>query len=349
VTPLGTKLTERIRRDGPISIYAFMAAALGDPKHGYYWSRDPFGIAGDFITAPEISQIFGEILGLWCANEWQRLGAPPEIGLVELGPGRGTLMADMLRAIKVLPDCRAAIRPHLVETSPVLRARQQTLLADAAPTWHDRLETVPAGPMLLVANEFFDALPIRQFLFRNGGWYERQVMLDAKDRFAFAEGPPAQPPITPSDPAEGAIFETCQPALDVAAEIGRRLATAPGAAMLIDYGHGATACGETLQAVRAHRYADPLEAPGEADLTAHVDFEALGVALHSAGAKVAPLATQGQFLSMHGAELRAERLMRGKDAATASGIAQGLRRLLDPAKMGRLFKVLVATSPERAL
>ncbi len=349
MTPLGTKLAERIRRDGPIGIDAFMAAALGDPEHGYYRSRDPLGIAGDFITAPEISQIFGEILGLWCAHEWQRLGAPSEIALVELGPGRGTLMADLLRAIKVLPDCRRAVRVHLVETSPVLRARQQTLLADSAPAWHHALETVPAGPMLLVANEFFDALPIRQFLFQDGGWRERQVTLDAEGRFAFTAGPPATPPVEPPEPAGGAIFETCEPALAVAAEIGRRLAAAPGAALLIDYGHGATSCGETLQAVRAHRYADPLEAPGEADLTAHVDFEALGLALHSAGAKVAPLATQGHFLSMHGAELRAERLMRGKDAATASGIAQGLRRLLDPAKMGRLFKVLIATSPERAL
>jgi NADH dehydrogenase [ubiquinone] 1 alpha subcomplex assembly factor 7 len=347
VTPLARTLAGIIRAAGPIGVDRFMAAALGDPTHGYYMTRDPLGRAGDFITAPEISQIFGEILGLWCAEAWRRMGAPDTVALVELGPGRGTLMADMLRAMKILPGCRAAVRPHLVETSPVLRARQQATLADAEARWHDSLDSVPRGPMLLVANEFFDALPIRQWLKRDGVWHERLVALDDAGDFDFEAGPPAMPPACPDAP-DGAIFESCEPAREIATAIGRRLAHAPGAALLIDYGHGVTAPGETLQAVRAHRFAPPLADPGEADLTAHVDFAGLADALRQAGAAVAPLETQGRFLAANGAELRARTLMRGKDDETAAGIGQSLRRLLDPAKMGRLFKVLVATSPEPA-
>lgn len=349
MSPLAASLAELIRRAGPIGIDRFMAAALGDPEQGYYMTRDPLGRAGDFITAPEISQIFGEILGLWCAEQWRRMGAPPETILVELGPGRGTLAADMLRAMKILPGCRAAMRLHLVETSPVLRARQQAALADAAPVWHESFDSVPPGPMLLVANEFFDALPIRQWLRQDGAWHERLVALDGEGNFTFSAGPPATPPLPPpGDAPEGSIFETCEPALALAAAIGRRLAAAQGAAIVIDYGHGETGIGETLQAVRAHRFAAPLEAPGEADLTAHVDFAALATSLRRSCATVAALTTQGQFLTAHGAELRAQMLMRGEDAEAASGIAQALRRLLDPAKMGRLFKVLIATSPDLA-
>ena len=349
MTPLARKLADTIRRGGPIGLDCFMATALGDPEHGYYMTRDPFGRAGDFITAPEISQIFGEILGLYCAEQWRRMGAPAEVALVELGPGRGTLAADMLRAMKILPGCREAMRLHLIETSPVLRARQQATLADAAPRWHDTIETVPPGPTLLVANEFFDALPIRQWLRRDGAWHERLVALDDADGLIFRAGPPGLPPQPPpGDAPEGAIFETCAPALAIAAAIGRRLAAAPGAAVLIDYGHGASGFGETLQAVRAHRFAAPLADPGEADLTAHVDFAALAAALRQSGAAVAPLVTQAQFLIANGAELRAQTLMRGKDADTAAGIAQALRRLLDPAKMGRLFKTLIATAPDLA-
>jgi len=344
VTPLAIRLAARIREEGPIGVDRFVAAALGDPEHGYYMIRDPLGRAGDFITAPEISQIFGEIVGLWCAEHWRRMGMPSEFALVELGPGRGTLAADMLRAMKVLPACRAAARLHLVETSPALRARQRATLTEIEPHWHDRLETVPTGPMLLVANEFFDALPIRQWQFRNGAWCERLIGLEG-DSFAFVAGPPGEPPVPPPAATEGALFETCEPALAIAETIGRRLASGPGAAIMIDYGHGTTAIGETLQAVRAHRYAPVLEDPGEADLTAHVDFAALAAALRRGGGETAPLTTQAGFLIAHGAEYRARALAKGKGPDGAAAIDQALRRLLDPGKMGRLFKVLTATTP----
>jgi NADH dehydrogenase [ubiquinone] 1 alpha subcomplex assembly factor 7 len=351
VTPLGQILAETIRRSGPIGVDRFMAAALGDPEHGYYPTRDPLGAAGDFTTAPEISQVFGEIIGLWCAEQWQQMGGPDPVQLVELGPGRGTLMADLLRAMAVLPPARAAMRLHLVETSPVLRRRQQEQLQarhpDIVPSWHDTLDTVPPGPLLLVANEFFDALPIRQWQHWAGAWRERRIGLDAAGAFAFTPGPPETPPIEPPPAAEGAIFETAEPGLAIAGAIGRRLAAAPGAALIIDYGHTQTAIGETLQAVLRHRYAPVFDAPGEADLTAHVDFAALARALAAGGARCWGPVTQGRFLAANGAAQRLSALTRGKPAAVAAEISHAVARLLDPAQMGSLFKVLAATPADR--
>jgi NADH dehydrogenase [ubiquinone] 1 alpha subcomplex assembly factor 7 len=348
VTPLAGRLAETIRQIGPVGVDHFMAAALGDPEFGYYQTRDPLGAAGDFITAPEISQIFGEIIGLWCADQWQQMGGPDPVQLVELGPGRGTLMADLLRACAVLPPLAAAIRVHLVETSPALRRRQQDLLRNlhpaVTPVWHDTLDTVPPGPLLLVANEFFDALPIRQFQYRAGIWHERCVGLDAEGGFAFTLGRPATPPVTPPPPAEDAIFETAEPALAIAATIGRRLAASPGAALIIDYGHVRTASGETLQAMRRHRFVPVLDAPGEADLTAHVDFDALGRELTTQGALCWGPVTQERFLTVNGAAQRVAALTRGKPEPAASSIRQAAARLLDSAQMGSLFKVLAATS-----
>ncbi|HLZ66090.1 MAG TPA: SAM-dependent methyltransferase [Aliidongia sp.] len=349
MNPLERRLADEIRASGPIGIDRFMAAALGH----YYGSRDPLGATGDFTTSPEISQVFGEILGLWAADQWQRLGGPLPVHLVELGPGRGTLMADMLRALKVLPALRQAVEVHLVETSPALRARQAETLQrshpDLQPRWHETLAEVPPGPMLLVANEFFDALPIRQWQRDGAGWRERLVGLEASGGLCFVPGPAGTPPVTPpADAADGALFETCEPGLAIAGEIGRRLAAAPGAAVLIDYGHGRTAAGDTLQALKAHAYAPVLADPGEADLTAHVDFQALGQALAAAGANVAGLAQQGRFLIENGAEVRLAALLRGKDESAALTLKAAVRRLLDPMEMGRLFKVLAATSPERS-
>jgi SAM-dependent MidA family methyltransferase len=348
MTPLERQLIEEIRTSGPIGVDRFMAQALGH----YYGSRDPLGAAGDFTTAPEISQVFGEILGLWGADQWQRLGGPLPLRLVELGPGRGTLMADLLRALKVLPALRQAVEVHFVETSPALRTAQAQTLRhlhpDLTPQWHDRLEQVPAGPMLLVANEFFDALPIRQWLRDGRRWRERQVGLDGSGALAFVAGPVGVPPLEPLVATDGDLFETCEPALAIAGEIGRRLAAAPGAAVLIDYGHGRSAVGDTLQALKGHAYAPVLAAPGEADLTAHVDFDALGLALGQTGANVAVLEQQGRFLIDNGAELRLAALLRGKDETAALTLKAGVRRLLDPMEMGRLFKVLAATSPERS-
>jgi NADH dehydrogenase [ubiquinone] 1 alpha subcomplex assembly factor 7 len=346
--PIATSLAEEIRASGPIGLDRFMGVALAH----YYGSRDPLGAAGDFTTAPEISQVFGEILGLWAADQWQRLGGPLPVRLIELGPGRGTLMADMLRAFKLVPALRQTVEVHFVETSPALRARQAETLQqrhpDLTPHWHDRLEQVPPGPTLLVANEFFDALPIRQWQYLKSAWHERRIGLDA-DVFVFTTGTAAAPPVEPPPTTtEGALFETCEPALAIAGEIGRRLAAAPGAAVLIDYGHGQTAIGETLQALKGHAYAPVLAEPGEADLTAHVDFEALGTALAAAGADVAGLAQQGRFLIDNGAELRLAALLRGKDETAGLILKTGVRRLLDPMEMGRLFKVLTATSPGRS-
>ncbi|MEI9988281.1 MAG: SAM-dependent methyltransferase [Aliidongia sp.] len=351
MSPLGRRLAETIRRTGPIGVDDFMAAALGDPEHGYYRNRDPLGAAGDFITAPEISQVFGEIVGLWLTDQWQQLGGPDPVQLVELGPGRGTLMADLLRAMAVLPAARAAMRVHLVETSPVLRERQaETLRArhpDIIPTWHDSFDTIPNGPMLLAANEFFDALPIRQWLFHAGRWHERRIGLQDEERLAFAVGAPGEPPLAPPPAVEGAIFETAEPGLAIARVIGRRLAAAPGAALIVDYGHARTATGETLQAMRGHRYVPVLDDPGQADLTAHVDFAALSEALALGGAQCWGPVTQRSFLTVNGAVQRAATLTRGKPPAETAAIGHAVTRLLDPAQMGSLFKVLAATSPGR--
>lgn len=348
MNPLERQLIEEIRATGPIGVDRFMGLALSH----YYGSRDPLGAAGDFTTSPEISQVFGEILGLWGADQWQRLGEPLPLKLIELGPGRGTLMADLLRALKVLPALRRAVEVHFVETSPTLRAAQaqtlQRLHPDLAPHWHDTLADVPPGPMLLVANEFFDALPIRQWLRQGPAWRERLVGLDEAGALAFIIGPIGDPPVEPLVATEGDLFETCAPALAIAGEIGRRLATAPGAAVLVDYGHAHSAVGDTLQALKGHAYAPVLADPGEADLTAHVDFDALGQALAATGANVAALEQQGRFLIENGAEARLGVLLRGKDESAAVALKTGVRRLIDPMEMGRLFKVLAATSPERS-
>ncbi|HTH96987.1 MAG TPA: SAM-dependent methyltransferase [Stellaceae bacterium] len=344
-TPLAQSLAAQIRRDGPIGVDRFMALALA----AYYPTRDPFGRAGDFVTAPEVSQIFGEVLGLWCAQAWQDIGAPDPVHLVELGPGRGTMMADMLRAARVLPGFLSAIQVHLVETSPVLREAQRRNLEGLAPlAWHDGIAGLPTGPMLLVANEFLDALPIRQWVRRGARWLERKVGLDQSSRFIFCEGPGTPDAVLPAAAPEGALFETAAPARNIARHIGRRLATAPGAALFIDYGHAQTGFGETLQAVHRHGKVSALDMPGEADLTSHVDFQALGHALADAGARVFGPETQGAFLASLGAGQRAQRLMQGKPDNLREEIAKGLHRLVDPGQMGTIFKVLGAASPSVA-
>ncbi len=342
MSPLSDILRQRIQADGPLSLADFMAQALGHPQHGYYLTRDPLGQAGDFITAPEISQMFGEIIGLWCAIVWQSMGQPSPVILAELGPGRGTLMADLLRAAAMVPDFRAAIRVHLVETSPVLRQRQAQTLAAAgvAPQWHDDIDALPAGPMILVANEFFDALPIRQYIRREDGWHERLVGLDG-DAFVFVDGPVAE--IDAPEAEIGQHFEINPSAAAIAARLGARLADQGGAALIIDYGHDRSAVGDTLQAVRHHTFAPPLDKPGEADLTAHVDFQALSLAFQPA--RTSAVIPQGVFLRALGIELRAVRLM--KSALDKSEeIAKACRRLIDPSEMGNLFKVLAVTDPK---
>jgi SAM-dependent MidA family methyltransferase len=347
VSPLERLIREIIAAEGPMPLARYMALCLGHPEHGYYMRKDPLGRAGDFVTAPEVSQMFGELLGLWAAQVWLDMGAPREFALVELGPGRGTLMADALRAARVVPGFAEAARVHLVETSPALRAKQAETLAGHEVSWHERLSDVPDAPTILLANEFLDALPMRQFERRGGAWRERVVGL-AEGRLALGLAPgPAEPGAARGfgDAPEGAVVETSPARELAAAEIGARLARHGGAALLIDYGHAAPALGDTFQAVRAHRFADPFEAPGEADLTSHVDFHAVTAGARAAGAEVFGPVRQGDFLRALGIEARAERLARDRDVETAAGIAADLRRLTAPDQMGRLFLVLALAAP----
>jgi NADH dehydrogenase [ubiquinone] 1 alpha subcomplex assembly factor 7 len=274
---LAAILARRIAANGPISVADYVAEALGHPEFGYYMGKDPLGIAGDFTTAPEISQMFGELVGLWCANAWLALGKPTPFTLAELGPGRGTLMADALRALETLPDCRAAARVHLVETSPHLRQRQRQSLPDIEVTWHDRVEDIPMAPAIFIANEFFDALPIEQYAYRDGGWRQRLVDLapnasGTAPEFVFTLAPRPDPTQNLPVAENGAIIESSAASQQIASELARRIRSNAGAALIIDYGYAGPAVGDTLQAVRAHDYAPVLESPGAADLTAHVDF-----------------------------------------------------------------------------
>ncbi len=347
---LAAKLARRIRHDGPLSLAAFMAIALHDPEDGYYARHDPLGREGDFTTAPEISQIFGELIGLWCAEWWQRAGRPDPVTVAELGPGRGTLMGDFLRAAASLPAFRRALRLHLVEASPVLRAAQQQRLAAAAPHFVAGVEALPDGPLLLVANEFLDALPIRQLVRGAAGWGERCVALDGDGRLVFADGPenPALALLVPERlraAPPGTLVEICPAAAALAATIGERLARQPGAALFVDYGYDPSMPGPTLAAVRRHAAAAVLAEPGSADLSAHVDFAAFAAAAQATGAVVHGPVPQGQFLRALGAEARLAALSGRATPAQRALLESGLQRLIDPAEMGTLFKALALTSP----
>ena len=319
----------------------YMAECLLHPVHGYYATRDPFGAAGDFTTAPEISQMFGEMLGLCLAQCWLDQGRPAPFALAEIGPGRGTLMADMLRAMRAVPGMVAAAEVHLVEASPALRARQAETLSAHAPRWHDHIGTLPDLPLFLVANEFFDALPIRQFERRGTGWTERQVGL-RDGRLVPGLGPVTPYPALAArlgDTAEGGIIETCPSLPGIAGEIGARIAARGGAALVIDYG-GWHSRGDTFQALKGHAAADPLAEPGEADLTAHVDFEALALAFNAAGARATAMVPQGVFLERLGITARAGALARPLAGAALTSHVAAHRRLTHPDEMGQLFKVI---------
>ena len=350
MTGLAATIARRIRREGPLSVAAFMAMALHDPRIGYYVRRDPIGRAGDFITAPEISQIFGELIGLWCADLWQRIGKPDPVTLTELGPGSGALTLDFLRAAAALPEFRRALQLYLVEASPVLRAVQQRRLAAAEPVFVASIDELPEGPLLLVANEFLDALPIRQLVRGRAGWSERVVTLDAEDRLVFADAPenPALTLLVPAALREvppGTVVEICPAAAALAGSLGARLLQHPGVALFVDYGYFASAPGATLAAVHRHAAAGVLDDPGDADLSAHVDFGAFAAAAHAAGAVVHGPVAQGRFLAALGAEARLGALSARATPAQRAFLDSGLRRLLDPAQMGTLFKVLALTSP----
>jgi SAM-dependent MidA family methyltransferase len=315
---------------------------MGLANAHYYATRDPLGAAGDFITAPEISQMFGELIGLALADLWDRAGRPEGVRYVELGPGRGTLAADALRAMRA-----AGLEPsvHFVETSPVLRAAQGQRVPKA--TWHEDLATLPEdGPILTVANEFFDALPIHQRVATPSGWRERRVAAEG-ERFVPTAGPPVPGGAIPAHirgaPA-GTVLETSPASLACVRRLAQRMNMHGGAALIVDYGHDRLCAGETLQAVRMHEYADPWIEPGESDLTAHVDFESLAAAAAEAGVAVHGPAAQGEWLIRLGLDARAEAIARAAPARSDE-VAAARDRLVSPTQMGRLFRVLGLTSP----
>ncbi|WP_019955292.1 class I SAM-dependent methyltransferase [Yoonia vestfoldensis] len=337
MTALADLLLARIARDGPVSVASFMAEALMHPVHGYYATRDPFGAAGDFTTAPEISQMFGELIGLALAQAWLDQGAPDPVTLAELGPGRGTLMADVLRSTAAVPGFHAAARVHFVETSPHLRALQAARVPQA--TWHDRVDTLPEAPLLLVANEFFDALPIRQFVRASAGWRERMVgAQDGQLCFGLSEATSlAMLADRLGGTQDGDMVEHCPALPGIIGTIADRIARHGGAALIIDYGDWQS-LGDTLQALAGHAPADPLAAPGHADLTAHVDFAA--IAAHIGNTRHTRLTSQGVFLERLGITARARKLATGLTGAALDAHVAAHRRLTHPAEMGDLFKVM---------
>ena len=346
MTALADLLLRRIRASGPLSIADYMADCLLHPRHGYYTTRPPFGVQGDFITAPEISQMFGELLGLCLARAWQDQGAPAAFVLAELGPGRGTLMADVLRATRAVPGFHAAAGVVLIEASPALRACQKATLAPYPVQWADSIDALAEKPLFLLANEVFDALPIRQFQRHAEGWQERLVG-DSGGHLAFGLSAPTRIAALEhrlADTAPGDVVETCAPAQAIVAGLAARIDRHGGAALLIDYGDWHSR-GDTLQALRRHAFADPLADPGKADLTAHVDFEALAQA--AAPCAVAGPVPQGVLLERLGITARARTLAGRMSGGALTAHIAAHRRLTHPAEMGQLFKAL-ALHPRRA-
>jgi NADH dehydrogenase [ubiquinone] 1 alpha subcomplex assembly factor 7 len=353
IPPLEAEIRRRIAAAGPMPVGEYMTLCLTDAEHGYYTTHDPFGAGGDFITAPEVSQMFGEMIGLWMAAVWKQMGSPKSLHVIELGPGRGTMMSDALRAAKVMPAFLEAATIHLVEISPALVAQQEHSLRHLSipQNWHRALADVPKGPTIVVANEFFDALPVNQAVKTEQGWHERLIEIDSAGnlRFTIALEPLPHfdrllPPVL-RDAHAGAIFEWRTDM--VAMELGRRLARDGGAALVIDYGHAESAAGDTLQAVGRHAYADLLSAPGSVDLTAHVDFQALAGAVEAMGAVSYGPITQSQFLRRLGILTRAAALKSKAEASAAGNIDAALKRLISEggAGMGALFKAAAFAHP----
>ncbi len=355
VPPLETEIRRRIAAAGPMPVGEYMALCLTDRAHGYYTTHDPLGARGDFITAPEVSQMFGELIGLWMAAVWKQMGEPANLRIIELGPGRGTMMSDALRATKVMPAFRAAVVLHLVEISPVLQTQQERTFEQLPVPmfWHPTLRDVPEGPAVIVANEFFDALPVNQAVKTDHGWHERRIEIDSEGKLAYTV---AADPIPHFDSVLAPVVREAAPASifewrsdTTAMEMGRRIARDGGAALVVDYGHANSAVGETLQAVGQHAYADPLTAPGTIDLTAHVDFQALAQAVEAMGIQSFGPIEQSEFLRRLGIERRAETLKARAKAEGARGaeIDAALARLIGHGRgdMGTLFKVAAYAHP----
>lgn len=337
---LAQRLAAEIRQSGPLTMAQFMTACLHDPRDGYYATRPALGEAGDFITAPLISQMFGELLGVWAASTWQAMGSPQRFTLAEMGPGDGTLMSDLLRAARVLPGFLEAADVWLVETSQPLRALQQERLGEP-PHWAGSLDEVPAGqPLLLVANELLDCLPARQFVKTAAGWAEQVVGLAADGSLSLGRVPASAPV---ADAREGTVVEVSGAQSALGEALGERLARDGGAALLIDYGRDTPGFGDTLQALKRHEKVDPLACPGEADLTVWADFPAVMAAARKVGAEAAIL-TQAAFLARLGVGARAEALVRARPDKAAT-IGRQLQRLVGADEMGELFKACCLYSP----
>ncbi|PHS25843.1 MAG: SAM-dependent methyltransferase [Robiginitomaculum sp.] len=345
---LSKRLAARIRAGGPISAGVYLNEALFDPCEGFYATKDPIGAGEDFITAPEVSQIFGELIGLWLAGCWQAMQRPSPVRLVEFGPGRGTMMKDILRAARAVPGFAKALDVNLIEASPALINVQAGMLGSAPcpVNWVHALKDVPSGPCLIVANEYLDCLPIRQFVRQNGAWFERMVDVDETGDFGFViSSAPASAPeidmIPPDlrDSEDGALVEV-RPAIALMMdELATRFTADPGAALFIDYGPAKSEPGDTLQAIAGHEKVDPLVAPGSADLTTRVDFAEIARAANTAGLSVAGPVSQGQWLKRLGLEYRAADLMR-KNPNQKQKLARQVHRLMDEKQMGDLFKVM---------
>ena len=355
-TPLEERFIQLIKLNGPMTVADYMADAIGHPHEGYYTTQKAIGAEGDFTTAPEISQVFGELLGLWLVDAWRNMGSPKEFNLVELGPGRGVLMADMLRAARLRPEFTRSAQVWLLETSGRLRHEQQKRLraCEVKPLWADEFSDIPPAPSLIIANEFFDCLPIRQFQRVGKGWRERLVGLSAdENKLDFVLDPTPPPPDfelpDPSESEEGDIFEISFAARDFIADMCRMLTEHEGAALIIDYGHMQSGLGDTLQSVRDHEFWPPLASPGRADITAHVDFESLARNAIDSGAAAHGPITQGKFLDRLGLALRVEMLCKGKPPEEAEKIRAGASRIAASNQMGEIFKVLCLASPSLPL
>ena len=344
---LSEQIDTQIRETGPMSIATYMGLCLSHPRHGYYTTGRPIGAAGDFITAPEISQMFGELIGFFFVNLWQQMGQPTSFTLLELGPGRGTLMQDALRAASKAEGFENALHLQLFESNEILKGEQGKRLNAYSPYWSSEIDAVSEDPIFVVANEFFDALPIKQFIKTDDGWHERLVGLkDDVRTFGLSPTPIAESaaPEAVHGAFPGEVLELSAAAAEAMQRIARKVALQGGAILAIDYGYGATQTGETLQAVKDHAFADPLEAPGEADISSHVNFEVLAAAAKSTGLAVPPLATQGDWLLKLGLGERARKLAKA-NPNEAGNIARAIERLTSPDQMGTLFKVLCAHSP----
>ena len=344
---LSQQIDAQIRATGPMSLSTYMGLCLGHPRQGYYAVGRPIGAEGDFITAPEISQMFGELIGFFFVNLWQQMGQPTSFTMLELGPGRGTQMQDALRAASKADGFENALHLQLFESNTLLRGDQEQRLGTYSPYWASEIDAVSEDPLFVVANEFFDALPIKQFVKTDDGWHERLVGL-AEGARAFGLSPTpiadsAAPPEVHGAYA-GEILELSPAGVDTMQRVSRKIARQGGAILALDYGYERTQTGETLQAVKSHNFAEVLETPGEADISAHVNFGVLGEAAKATGLTVAPLAHQGEWLLKLGLGERAKALARG-NPSEAGNVARAVERLTSPKQMGTLFKVLCAHSP----